>query len=117
MLNSPFPRTISPDCDEFLRCLRHQGTPARVHFIELFLDPEVKEAVCRRFDLDKGLDPARPEYVWQREIAIQRFLGYDYVRCGVDPYVMPLPRHAVADTASLARAAGRAFVDSQTVPG
>ena len=113
---SPFVREIAPDYESWLRCLARLGTPVRVHFAELFLDPEVKEAVCARFGLDRGLDRSKPEYPWQREIAIQRFLGYDYVRCGVDAFPMPLKRHSIADTAAMARAGGRAFVDNETGP-
>jgi len=113
---TPFIRDIRPDYESWLRCLARQGTPKRVHCAELFLDPEVKDALCARFELDRDLDRRKPEYVWQREIAIQRFLGYDYVRCGVDPFSMPIKRHSIADTAGLARTAGRSFVDHETGP-
>ncbi|MGA2500189.1 MAG: uroporphyrinogen decarboxylase family protein [Tepidisphaeraceae bacterium] len=113
---TPFIHDIRPDYESWLRCLARRGTPDRVHFAELYLDPEVKDALCTRFELDRNLDRAGPEYLWQREIAIQRFLGYDYVRCGVDAFSMPVKRHSVADTAGLARAGGRSFVDHETGP-
>jgi uroporphyrinogen decarboxylase len=107
---------VKPDWEGLVRCIRRQGTPARVHFIELFLDAEMQDAVCARFGLLNDLDPATPEFGWRRQMAIQRFLGYDYVRCGVGGLDMPLKRTAVADTAQMARATGRHYVDERTGP-
>lgn len=105
--------SVTPDWEAFVKCIRREGTPARVHVIELFLDAEVQDAICERFDLLDGLDPADPYFLLQRQIRIQRFLGYDYVRCSLDNFVMPVKRSAVNDTAALGRASGREFVDSQ----
>lgn len=113
---SIFTIPIQPDWPGLLRCLRREGIPGRVHAIELFLDAEVKDAVCSRFGLARELDHAAPDWIWRREIAIQRFLGYDYVRCGIDAFPMPFNRGTAADTANLARAAGRSFVDEQRGP-
>ncbi len=44
-----FSTTIQPDVDELLAGLRRTAAPKRLHHIELFLDPEVIEAVCERF--------------------------------------------------------------------
>lgn len=38
-------------------------------------------------------------------------LGYDTVRCGLDDLAMPLKRLSVADTADLAWAGGRRFME------
>lgn len=105
--------SVTPDWEGFVRCLRRDGTPARVHNIELFLDAEVQEAVCARFGLLDGLDASDPHFGLQRQVRIQRFLGYDYVRCSLDDFVMPVRRSAVRDTAALGRTTGREFVDSQ----
>lgn len=106
-----------PDSESFLRCLKRQGTPARVHFIELFLDPEVQDSVARRFDLAQPNEPGLPlGEKLNRLTAVQRLLGYDYVRCGIDPYPMPLHRHTASDTAEAQRSGGRHFVDSQVGP-
>jgi uroporphyrinogen decarboxylase len=67
------------DCDALVACLRREGTPKRVHYMELFLDAEVKTALVQRFGLDEGLPKDDPFYQWKREIRLQRFLGYDYV--------------------------------------
>lgn len=107
---------IQPDQDAFLRCLRREGTPRRVHYIELFLDWEVKQAVTERFGVGQELDRAAPDWPYRYEIALQRFLGYDYVRCGLDDLVWPLNRKATEDTASLQRAGGRSYVDETRGP-
>jgi len=112
----PFSRDIRPDYEGWLRCLARGGTPSRVHFIELFLDPEIKDALCARFGIDDGLDRADPGFLWRREIAIQRFLGYDYVGCSVDPFPMPLKWHSVEDTSDLGRPGGRSFLESDAGP-
>jgi uroporphyrinogen decarboxylase len=87
-----------------------------VHFIELFIDPEVKEAVSQRFGLIARLAPGDPYFPLKREIAIQRFLGYDSVRCSLEGLEMPVNRRAVGDTASLRRSEGRSYVDEHRGP-
>jgi uroporphyrinogen decarboxylase len=112
----PFSSSISPDWQALIRCIRREGTPARVHFIELYLDPEVKDAVCERFGLADGLDPADPFFDLKREVAIQRFLGYDYVRCSLEGIEMPLRRTAIEDTAGLQRSGGRQYMEEHRGP-
>ena len=113
MEDNPFSVSIQPDWEALVRCIKRQGTPARVHHIELFLDPEVQDAVCERFDLADGLDTSDPYYAQKRLIALQRFLGYDYVRCGLENFVMPMRRMEIEDTASLQRESGRSFIEEQ----
>jgi uroporphyrinogen decarboxylase len=108
--------TITPDWEGLVRCIRRQGTPRRVHHIELFLDGEVQDAVGARFGLLDGLDRTDPLFALKRNFRVQRFLGYDYVRCGLDGVVWEFPRETVADTAGLTRNGGRSFVDSHTGP-
>lgn len=105
------PVSVSPDWEAFLSCIRRRGTPRRVHNIELFLDGEVKNALCERFALLDDLSRDDPFFEWQREIRIQRFLGYDYVSAGVGDFVFPLKYMSTTDTAPLAREGGRFFVD------
>ena len=62
-----------------MRCLRREGTPERTHFIELIIDYEVQEEICRRYGLLDGMDREDPFFTYQRQIVVQRFLGYDYV--------------------------------------
>jgi uroporphyrinogen decarboxylase len=117
LLNYP----IQPDWQDFLACLRRQGTPKRNHFIELIIDGEVQEAVCERFHLLDSLDPADPFFTYRRQIILQRFLGYDYV-------LAPLSVNEsldgafvynslnTSDTATLRRSGGRTYVDEHSGP-
>lgn len=73
---APAPRI---DCDALIACLQRKGTPGRVHFMELFLDAEVKPLIIERFGLAEGLRKDDPWYSLKQEIRLQRFLGYDYV--------------------------------------
>ena len=74
---------VTPDCEAFLKNLRREGTPRRVHYIELFLDAEIQQAIVDRYGLADGLDPNDPHYEQRRQIKLHRFLGYDYARAGV----------------------------------
>lgn len=116
MNKSLFSKMISPDWEGFIRCLSRQGTPWRVYFIELYIDSEMKDAICNRFGLVESLNPNDPHYSLQREIVLQRFLGYDYVRCGVDDVGIQIERLAVRDTAGLQRGGGRQFVNEHRGP-
>ncbi len=116
MTSSPFDRTVAPDWEGFLRCITRKGESARVHSIELFLDAEVKDAVCERFDIGRDLDRGDPFWEQTREIALQRFLGYDYVLAGLEGLEMPYHEVLAEDTAGLARREGRAFIDQHTGP-
>jgi len=107
---------ITPDWEAFLRCLRREGTPRRVHFIELLIDEEIKAEVARRFGLMDDVDPADPAYDYHREVRVQRFLGFDYVRFGVDDIGVKIERMAAGDTAELQRAGGRQYVDEHRGP-
>jgi len=97
-------------------CILRQGTPRRVHFIELFLDGEVQTAICERFGLLEGLDPDDPYYPQKRQVILQRELGYDYVRAGLEDFDWPLKRAIIADTAELERASGRSFMEEHVGP-
>jgi uroporphyrinogen decarboxylase len=101
-----FCREIKPDGEEFLKVLRREGTPSRVHCIELFIDGPVQQEIIRRFDLAAGLSPADPWYGHQVHIRLQRFLGYDHVTVGLEGTLMPAHSTAVKDTASLEHAGG-----------
>jgi len=113
---SPFSKDITPDWENLVRCIARQGTPNRVHTLELFLDEEVKQAICDRYDLTEGLSAEDPFFILQREIAIQRFLGYDYVLCGLSGVDMPMNWNIVEDTAENKRTIGRIFIDEHVGP-
>ena len=116
MAESYFAVDVKPDWEGLLGCIGRKGTPQRVHHIELFLDAEVQDDICGRFDLPTGLDEDDPHFDEKRAVRIQRFLGYDYVRQGIDVVEMPLHRAAVEDSAKLQRDDGRSFVDEKTGP-
>jgi uroporphyrinogen decarboxylase len=107
---------VIPNWEGFLRCLRREKTPERVYFIELLLDEEIKAAVTRRFQLMDDISPDDPDYALTREVRVQRFLGYDYVRCGVDDVGVKIDRLPVADTADLERKGGRRYVNEHRGP-
>ena len=114
--NSPFSVQITPDWEGFVRCLRREGTPRRVHFIELLIDEEIQAAVAQRFGLAGDLDPDDPFFGLEREIRVMRFLGYDYVRVGVDDVGVKIDRLSARDTAELKRAGGREYVEEHAGP-
>jgi len=68
-------KKITPDVDALLSVIRRTVVPKRVHNIELFLDEEIKEQLCQRFDLSAGRQD-RYAYL-AREIKLHSFLGYD----------------------------------------
>lgn len=111
-----FALPITPDWEGLLRCIRREGTPDRVHFIELFLDREVQEAIAERFGIWDDIPADDPHADLMRTVAIQRFLGYDTVRQGVAGAAFAFETTTAADTAGLPRAAGREFVNEHTGP-
>ncbi len=113
---SPFSIAIAPDWEEFVAVIRRTHMPRRVHNIELFLDDEVQTAICERYDLQTGLDPNDPFFDLHLQVALQRFLGYDYVTCGLENLPMPTPTIPVEDTADIKRRGGRAFQEEHRGP-
>jgi uroporphyrinogen decarboxylase len=107
---------VQPDWPALVACILREGTPDRVHHIELFLDREVQDAVCARFGLLEGVARDDPFFELERNLRVQRFLGYDYVRCGLDDIVMPLNRMAIDDTAELEREGGRSYMNEHQGP-
>ncbi len=111
-----FSRPVAPDAEALLANLRREGTPRRVHYMELFLDGEVQQAICERFDLTAGIRPGDPHLAEKRQIALQRFLGYDYVFTGLEGVDFPVWRSTIADTGPLPRAGGRTYQDEHRGP-
>lgn len=116
MPTSPFATDITPDYEAFLKVVARQATPRRIHYVELFLDEEILQAIAQRFDLLSGLVPADPSFLLGRLVRVHRFLGYDYVPARLDQLDWTYRRQSVADSAALARAGGRSFVDLHTGP-
>jgi uroporphyrinogen decarboxylase len=114
-----FEKPVHPDVGGLVDNLLRRRVPPRVHNVELFLDPEVKEAVCRRFGLAAGVDPSDPVGAARRDIAVHSFLGYDMFRVGVArKTVFPVMSLAAADTAGApaTRRAERTWQEEHTGP-
>jgi hypothetical protein len=116
MTHSPFSIDVSPNWEGLLQCIQRRGTPQRVYFIELFLDQEVQQALCERYDLLAGIDPRDSFFEQKRLVILQRFLGYDYMRAGLDDWDMPVRRLSAQDTAGLERVGGRSYMEEHRGP-
>lgn len=74
-------RSLQLDLEALRRNLRREGTPARVFGFEHGIAANVRDEVARRYDL--GATPAAQlafEDACRREIAVQRFLGFELFR-------------------------------------
>ena len=73
---------LSLDLDQARRNLLRQAVPERVFYFEHGLADNVKDQVADRFALEAGLPgvPGSRTWKWQREIAIQRHLGFELFR-------------------------------------
>jgi len=80
---NPFSAEVTPDWEAFVSCIKRERRPSRVHYIELFLDGEVQDVLCKRFNILDGQDPGDSYFFQQREVRLNTFLGYDFVRCGL----------------------------------
>ena len=116
MAISPFSVPVAPDWQGLRRCIMREGTPERVYSIELFIDWEVQDEICKRYGVLDHLDRDAPHFMLKRQMAVQQFLGYDYVRCGVEGLEMPLKHTIIEDTAELAREGGRSYMEEHAGP-
>jgi len=109
---------VQPDYEALLANLKRQGTPQRVHYLELFLDGEIKSAIIERFGLGAEIRADDPNRRWKSEIELQRFLGYDYVSCGVGGVAFPRELLASEDTTQQSgqRRSQRTWTDEHTGP-
>ncbi len=114
MKDSPFSIRIAPDSQELIRCIRREGTPKRVHFFETHIDLEIREEISARYGL-LGDDVTQddPFYEEKLHLAVQRFLGYDYVCCGVEGVKIEFDRVKTDDTAGIRRKDGRAYANEK----
>lgn len=71
--------SIKLDLEQMRQNLLRQKPPKRVCFFEHAIADNIKDGVARRFNLERGIRESRgsKEWRWQREIAIQRFLGFE----------------------------------------
>jgi uroporphyrinogen decarboxylase len=115
MMRSPFSHPVSPNAESFIASLS-RGRPERLHFIEIFLDTEVKDEICRRFGLGAELREGDARFLQKREIALQRFLGYDYVLSGPAGMGFDFSWNRAEDGSALSRKGGRSYVDETRGP-
>ena len=111
-----FAYSVTPDWQSLVDTILRKKKSDRVHHIELFLDPEIQDAICARFNLLKKITADDPFFETKKQVAIQRFLGYDYVRCALDDFDMPLKTIKADDTADMASKNGRDYIDEHTGP-
>jgi len=117
MAATPFTVDTTPDWEALVKCIRREGTPARVHHMELFLDGPVHAEIARRYGWYDDIDPDTPHAAWERLARTQRLLGYDYVRCGVEGLSLKKNHMRTDDTAgALANPKGRNFTDEHKGP-
>lgn len=116
MYTKAFSVDVTPDWEGFLSNIRREGTPSRVHFIELFLDAEIQDVIGDRYHLLESLARSDQYYGLKRQVILQRFLGYDYVRCGVEGIEMSFKRLTTDDTSALQRSEGRHYAEEHTGP-
>lgn len=104
-----------PNWQGLLNNIRRKGTPDRVYHMELFHDGEVAYALAERFGLGKGLRKDDPFYDLKLTIAVNRFVGWDYI-C-IFPQNVGFEFHSLEtkDTAELSRG-NRSFRDEHTGP-
>jgi uroporphyrinogen decarboxylase len=107
---------VKPNWEGLLACLQRKGTPERTYFFELMIDAEIQDALCERFHLLDGLDMDDPYFNEKKTVRLQRFLGYDFVRQGVERLTMPFKREEIQDTAEFEREGGRSFVNETRGP-
>ena len=69
--------SITPDIEELLDVLWRRKRPKRVHYIELFHDPEIIHRIADRFMLDDNLNKNDPYYSIRLNIAVHQFLGFE----------------------------------------
>lgn len=109
--------TFQPNWSGLVSTILRERTPDRVYFMELFHDPEIRNALVQRYALDEGVNPADPHAELRTLIAVQRFCGMDYV---VGQLGLPweLHRNAADDTApeGMQKDGGRQFTDEHTGP-
>jgi len=94
-------KPIKPDYEALMANIRRKGTSKRVHYLELFLDGEIKWKIINRYSIGKDISQDDPYGNWKIEIELQRFLGYDYVSCGIEGLGFPRETLATEDTTSL----------------
>ncbi len=118
-----FTRRPEPDVASFVQGIQNHTPFSRVHFVELFLDPEVVRYILEKY-LDGHWVEPYPDDIesqiayWKKNIRVWHQLGYDYVRMvpmGADGLHFPTKRRVAKDTAVLHRGE-RSWANQDTGP-
>lgn len=109
---------VKPNYEALLANLRREGTPKRVHYLELFLDGEIKQSIIKRYGIGSDIPEGDPYRHWKMEIAVQRFLGYDYLSCGIEGMGFPRETLISEDTTGIEgqKRAQRGWTDEHKGP-
>lgn len=91
-------KSVKPDYEALLANLKREGTPKRVHYLELFLDGEISQAIIKRYGIGGDISEDDPYRHWKMEIALKRFLGYDYISGGIGGIGFPRETMTAEDT-------------------
>ncbi|MBU0769567.1 MAG: hypothetical protein KJ687_10795 [Proteobacteria bacterium] len=71
---------VKLDIEGMRRNLLRAGTPDRVYFFEHGESDKFKNEITSRFGLTNHFQAGTSEFLWQKEIDIQRFLGHEVFR-------------------------------------
>jgi uroporphyrinogen decarboxylase len=108
-------RKTQPDWQALVANIRREGTPKRVHDLELFHDQQIEDAIIERFGLDADLDPNDPDYSRWSHLAFLRFAGYDFIRVSLGGQDWTFVNDETPDTAGLSKG-DRTFRDEHRGP-
>jgi uroporphyrinogen decarboxylase len=109
-------RTITPNWEGLRDNILRKGTPDRVYNMELFQDPQIRDAIAERYELIDDLAADDPHFEKKKYIAVQRFCGFDFVRVGLNVLDMDFRRDTVDDTAALRKEGGRNYMNEHVGP-
>ncbi len=115
-MNDPFSVPVKPDRDEFLSCLSRTYRGGRVHPIEIYLDKEIQDDLVARYGISAGIRDDDPHRGLKLQLALQRFLGYDYVLASVGNLAFDFSWDNAADSSALGKEGGRNFINESRGP-
>jgi uroporphyrinogen decarboxylase len=73
-------KPIQLDLTAAIANIKGTGTPKRVFSFEHGIEPGIKKALCKKFNLCEGLDLTDEFFLPKRQIRIQQFLGQEFMR-------------------------------------
>lgn len=78
-----FIHSITPDVGDLISVLYRRGEQKRLHFLELFIDREIKEALLEMLELEGDLRFGDDPYDLGKDIILHKALGYEVFRVPV----------------------------------